>query len=246
MLGSTNNRIKPVAIFRHSATEGPGYFATYLESKGIPWQLIKIDQGDPVPWDPTRFSGMALMGGPMSVNDALEWIPGLLELIKAAVSVDVPVLGHCLGGQLMAKALGGRVRANPVKEIGWGRVAVAENDEAKRWFGELREFESFHWHGETFSVPPGAQNIASSEYCANQAFSMGKHLAMQCHVEMTPQLIRSWCGEWHKELASLSERTESVQLPGEILQDVEARTGRLNGVARGLYDHWLSGLHTAL
>ncbi len=234
--------MKPVAIFRHSATEGPGYFATYLESRGISWSEIKIDQGEAAPSDPRGFSGLVFMGGPMSANDALAWIPGVLELIRTAVSLEVPVLGHCLGGQLMARAMGGTVTKNPVKEIGWGRVAVAANKEAKTWFGDLQEFESFHWHGETFSIPRGARNIASSEYCANQAFSLGKHLAMQCHVEMTPQLIRAWCEEWHKEVASLSVRTPSVQPPLEILRDLDARTEKLNGVARNLYERWISGL----
>jgi len=234
--------MKPVAIFRHSATEGPGYFAIYLDAKGISWREIKIDQGEPIPSDPRCFSGLALMGGPMSVNDPLAWIPGVLELIRSAVSLEVPVLGHCLGGQLMATAMGGAVTKNAVKEIGWGRVVVADNNEAKTWFGELREFESFHWHGETFSIPPGAQNIASSEYCVKQAFSMGKHLAMQCHVEMTPQLVRAWCEEWRNEIASLSARTQSVQAAPEIMRDLEVRTEKLNGVARGLYERWLSGL----
>src|SRR6185503_12178182 len=103
---------------------------------------------------------------------------------------DVPVLGHCLGGQLMAKALGGSVARNPVKEIGWGRVDVLGR-EGERWFGSLNAFQSFHWHGETFTIPAGAERIASSEHCANQAFALGPHLALQCHVEMTADLVRS-------------------------------------------------------
>ena len=190
--------MKPVAIFRHSVTEGPGYFATYLDGRSLPWREIKIDQGDPVPTEPGDFSGLVFMGGPMSVNDPLPWIEPVLGLIRAAVARDVPVLGHCLGGQLMAKALGAPVTRNPVKEIGWGSVSVAGSDEARHWFGKLREFESFHWHGETFAIPEGARVIASSRYCPNQAFAMGRHLGMQCHVEMTPALIRSWCEDWHK------------------------------------------------
>src|SRR3954463_16758094 len=99
-----------------------------------------------------------------------------LALIRQAVERDVPVLGHCLGGQLMAKALGATVSRNPVKEIGWGTVRVAEDEEARRWFGETGEFLSFHWHGETFTIPAGASLIASSSHCPNQAFSMGPHL----------------------------------------------------------------------
>ena len=114
--------MKPIAIFRHTSTEGPGYFATFLTERSLPWKLIHIDQGHPVPQDPTQFSGLAFMGGPMSVNDPLPWIPPVLELIRSAVRDDIPVIGHCLGGQLLSKALGGVMSRNPVKEIGWGQV----------------------------------------------------------------------------------------------------------------------------
>src|SRR3954451_9777456 len=92
--------MKPVAIFRHAGTEGPGYFATYLDEHRIPWRLVKVDAGEEIPADPREYSGLAFMGGPMSVNDPLPWIPRVLALINGAVAADVPVLGHCLGGQL--------------------------------------------------------------------------------------------------------------------------------------------------
>ena len=91
--------MKPVAIFRHARSEGPAYFATYLERRAIPWKLIALDEGRAVPKDARRFSGFAFMGGPMSVNDDLPWIKPALELVREAVRKDVPALGHCLGGQ---------------------------------------------------------------------------------------------------------------------------------------------------
>src|SRR5262245_55774807 len=114
--------MKPVAIFRHLAAEGPGHFVTYLTRRNVPWRLVRIDEGEAVPGDPAGFSGLVFMGGPMSANDRLPWIDEILALIRAAVASDVPVLGHCLGAQLMAKALGGEVTRNAVKEIGWGKV----------------------------------------------------------------------------------------------------------------------------
>jgi GMP synthase-like glutamine amidotransferase len=178
----------------------------------------------------------------MSVNDPLPWIPGVLALIREAVSREVPVLGHCLGGQLMAKALGVAVTRNPVKEIGWGTVTIPDDPLARTWFGNVREFLSFHWHGETFALPPGARLIAASEYCPHQAFAMGLHLGMQCHVEMTPALIRSWCHDWHKEVTSLAARTPSVQTPEEIQQDLEDRVRSLHRTADRLYERWALGL----
>jgi GMP synthase-like glutamine amidotransferase len=234
--------MKPVAIFRHAASEGPGYFATYLDRHRVPWQVIKVDQGEPVPSAPGDYRGLVFMGGPMSVNDDLPWIAPVLRLIRAAADTGVPVLGHCLGGQLIAKALGGAVTRNPVKEIGWGRVEVVKNDAAAAWFGELSAFDSFHWHGETFSIPPGATRILSSPYCENQAFVMGPHLGMQCHVEMTPELIRAWCQDWEKEVEALARRVPSVQTPAQIAEGVEGKTRALNAVADRLYDRWTAGL----
>ena len=235
--------MKPVAIFRHALTEGPAYFATYLAGRGIPWRLVKIDEGEPVPPDARDFSGLCLMGGPMSVNDGLPWIPKVVELIQGAVDAEVPVVGHCLGGQLMAKALGGEVTRHRVKEIGWGRVDVIENAEAERWFGPgFRSFSAFHWHGETFSIPPRALRIASSPYCENQAFALGKHLGLQCHVEMTPELIRTWCLDWQKEVQSLAARMPSVQTPAEMTDALDAKVQHLNAVADRVYERWIAGL----
>jgi GMP synthase-like glutamine amidotransferase len=235
--------MRPVAIFRHAPTEGPGYFATYLSRHGIPWCLIRIDESDPVPGDPGAFSGLALMGGPMSVNDALPWIPAVIGLIRAAVDAGVPVIGHCLGGQLLAKALGGQVMRHRCKEIGWGRVDVCEGAEAARWFGpDLHSFSAFHWHGETFSIPPGAARLASSPHCENQVFAYGPHLGMQCHVEMTADLIRSWCADWDREVRSLAARAPSVQTPDEMCEAIDARVRDLNAVADRVYGRWSAGL----
>jgi GMP synthase-like glutamine amidotransferase len=234
--------MKPVAIFRHVATEGPGYFATYLDRAGVPWRVIKVDEGEPIPADPAGMSGLVFMGGPMSVNDDLPWIAPALRLIRAAVDSGVPVLGHCLGGQLMAKALGGVVTRNRVKEIGWGKVDVLQNDIAAAWFGDTpRSFDSFHWHGETFSIPPGATRLLSSPHCENQAFAMGQHLGMQCHVEMTPALIRAWCRDWEKEVESLARRTQSVQTPAQMMEGLDAKVRDLNAIADRLYDRWVTG-----
>ena len=233
--------MKPIAIFRHSPAEGSGYIAEFLDDCGLSWQLIRIDAGDAVPVDSSKFAGLVFMGGPMSVNDDLPWIPPVLELIRDAVKRDVPVLGHCLGGQLMSKALGGQVTRNPVKEIGWGNASVSVNDTAQAWFGGIQKFEAFHWHGETFSLPEGAVHLLSSAYCANQAYALGKHLAMQCHVEMTSQMIRKWCEVGASEIAA-SAASPAVQAASVIQNKLNDNLPQLRAVARQLYQRWVEGL----
>jgi GMP synthase-like glutamine amidotransferase len=113
--------MKPVAIFRHAPSEGAGFFSEFLKQHNISMELIKIDEGAEVPRDPLTYGGLVFMGGSMSVNDELPWIDPVCSLIREAVANNVPVLGHCLGGQLMSKALGGTVGRNPVKEMGRGQ-----------------------------------------------------------------------------------------------------------------------------
>jgi GMP synthase-like glutamine amidotransferase len=233
--------MKPVGIFRTTATEGPAYFATYLERRSIPWQIVALDQGEPVPRNIRSFSGVAVMGGPMSANDDLHWIAPLLEFLRNAVRQDVPMIGHCLGGQLMSRALGGAVKANPVREIGWGEVRVADNGVAREWLGDLQAFETFQWHGETFSIPPGATRVLENAHCANQAFAIGKHFGMQCHVEMTGELIRVWARGGAEEIAAAAA-SPAVQKPEEMERDIEARLQRLHEVADRIYDKWTENL----
>jgi GMP synthase-like glutamine amidotransferase len=234
--------MKPVAIFRHSPTEGPGYFATYLDAHGIPWRLIALDAGEAVPSGPGEFSGLVFMGGPMSVNDDLPWVPPVLQLIRSGVAQQTPVLGHCLGGQLMSKALGGKVGRNPVKEIGWGDIEVADNPVAREWFGPgLKRFESFHWHGETFSIPPGGVRIMGNRNCENQGFVIGNSLGMQCHVEMTEQLIDSWCETGAGEIEQ-SRQSPAVQTEGQMKAKMQEKIVAMRRVADRLYDRWIQGL----
>lgn len=233
--------MRPVAIFRHSPTEGPGYLATCLDRSGIAWRIVAIDESEPVPGSPDDCSGLVFMGGPMSVNDDLPWIPPVLKLIRAAVARDVPVLGHCLGAQLMSRALGGVVSRNVVKEIGWGEVTLARNETARAWFGESRAgFVTFHWHAETFSIPRGAVPVLSSAYCQNQGFALGPHLALQCHIEMTEDLVRSLCGSGRRQIARGG--SPGIQSVERISERLGLRVDALHQVADRVYSRWIAGL----
>ncbi|MDL1859511.1 type 1 glutamine amidotransferase [Betaproteobacteria bacterium PRO7] len=255
MRSATSGIARPVAIFQHDRDVGPGYFETWLRERELPYALIRIDRGEPVPADPREFSGLCFMGGPMSVNDPLPWIEPACALIRAADAAGVPVIGHCLGGQLLAKALGVPVTRSAVKEIGWGALRVTDAQLAAAWLGveSLAGVEFFQWHGDAFELPPGARNFLASEFCEYQAYVIDRggyaHLGMQFHCEMTPALVNSWVADesWIVEIEEERRATggPAVQDAAEMLRDVHARTTRMNALAARLYDRWSRGLATA-
>ncbi|RKZ47493.1 MAG: type 1 glutamine amidotransferase [Gammaproteobacteria bacterium] len=232
--------MKPILIFRHIACEGPGYLGNYLTSRDIPFQTICLDQGDEVPEDPVAGSGLVFMGGPMSVNDSLPCLQQELKLIRMAQQENIPVLGHCLGGQLISKALGGEITSNPVPEMGWYPVAGYDNAISIDWLKGLPEkFEVFHWHGETFSLPEGAVPLLQSEVCKNQAFILGSNLAFQCHVEMQDNMVQEWFDVYQ---ADVPEPSASVQTRQQMLENLEQRIENSKAVADVFYEKWLSGV----
>jgi GMP synthase-like glutamine amidotransferase len=132
------------------------------------------------------------------------------------------------------------VTANPHREIGWHDIEVTAGAEARRWFGSTSAFEGFHWHGETFGLPEQCTRILSSRLCTNQAFSLGKNLAMQCHIEMTCDLVDAWCVSGADEIAE--HRGDGVQSVAEIETDLARRLANLHRVADSVYARWVEGL----
>ena len=232
--------MKPVLIFRHARTEGPGHFATFLDANRRPWRLVKLDEGEAVPDSSAPFAGLGFMGGPMSANDELPWTRAVLDLMRDAVAHKVPVIGHCLGGQLLARALGAKVGESPVKEIGWSRVEVEDTSLARNWFGSgLREFTTFQWHGESFAIPESGERILRGTHCRNQAFVVGdRHLGLQCHVEMTPEMIYSWCDTGAEEVRDAAT-SPAVQSVAAIQAEMKERLPALTEVAERLYRRWI-------
>jgi GMP synthase-like glutamine amidotransferase len=244
--------MRPVAIFQHAPDVGPGYFKAWLDQHAIPSRLFEPYRGDAVPADATGFSGVCLMGGPMSVNDPLSWLEQELRLVRAADAARVPVIGHCLGGQLLAKAFGAPVSRHAVKEIGWGEVQVTDRTLAARWLGEPGRvsFEMFQWHGDTFALPAQARNFLASGLCERQAYVIERegfaHLGMQFHCEMTPELIEAWTGDpvWIEEVETERRATggPGVQDAEQMRDRAEARCTAMNQLAAQLYSRWSDGL----
>jgi len=233
--------VRNVAIFRFSPTEGPGYFADWLERNGIGWQLVALDDAAPVAPDPRTYAGIGMMGGPMSVNDDLPWVEPVCVLLRAAVAAGVPVIGHCLGGQLLAKALGAPVTRAPVAEIGWIDVEVAARGAVGEWFGGRSRFETFQWHYDAFALPAGATRVLTNRHNANQAYVVDdRHIGFQCHIEMTRDLVETWLATGACELPQASQ--PALQTAADIRRDLDAHVASLNAVAGAVYARWAQRL----
>ncbi len=235
--------MKPVHIFRYARTEGPGHFATFLAEHHVPFHTVCLDENDPVPESSAEFAGLGFMGGPMSANDELAWTQPVLRLMRDAVGRGVPVIGHCLGGQMLARALGGVVSRNPVKEIGWVPVTVEGNDAAREWLGDARGFDTFEWHNDTFTIPPGGERILVGEHCPNQAYVVdGRHLGMQCHVEVTAEMIETWCHVGIDDIDEAIGKSPAVQDALTIRALMLDNLPRLTETANRLYTRWIEKL----
>ena len=231
----------PIAIFRFSPTEGPAYFSEWLDAHGFAWQLIALDAGASVPSDARAFGGIGMMGGPMSVNDALAWTAPLGALLRDAVDAGVPVLGHCLGGQLFAQALGAQVTRTPTPEIGWHDVSVCDDAARHHWFGGRDAFSAFQWHYDAFALPSGATRVLTNPFNVNQAYVVDdRHIGFQCHIELTRDLTETWLASGAGELPAQS--TPAVQSAGDIRRELDARIATLKLLAGDVYARWTQGL----
>lgn len=184
-----------VLVFRHVPFEGLGLIEPPLEAAGARIEYADLYQPGSTPPETAAFDGLIFMGGPMSVNDDLPYLQWEMRAIRDAIERGQPVLGICLGSQLIAKALGARVYRNARKEIGWFDVELTEAAGQDPLFaGPSRREAIFHWHGETFDLPAGAVLLASSERTPHQAFRIGdRTYGFQFHLEVTPAMIADWC-----------------------------------------------------
>jgi GMP synthase-like glutamine amidotransferase len=229
--------MKPILIFRHIECEGPGYFAAMLERHRLPYRIVAVDRGQAIPASTSEAGALVFMGGPMSVHDPDPWIQDELNLIRIAIHEGMPLLGHCLGGQLISKAMGAAVTFNPVREIGWHRVDRIAGAESEHWLAGLKfPVELYHWHGETFALPPGVTPLLRSAFCINQAYAKENILVLQCHVEMEPAMVNEWAGLYADQIA---EPTLSIQSHEQMNANLDERIRKAQRVADVLYTEWL-------
>lgn len=219
-----------VVAFRHVPFEHLGLIAPALSRRGICYEYVDLFHNPEATVDWEGAGGLIFMGGPMSANDELPFIQRELQLVEQAHRAGKPILGVCLGAQLIARALGARVYRNAVKEIGWAPIYWREAAKEDRLF---RGFESpedvFHWHGETFDLPPGAAWLAYTEHCRHQAFRLANTYGLQFHLEVTPEMIAAWC-------AADENSGDMRELQSPI--DPHANAGRLAELADRVFGRW--------
>jgi GMP synthase-like glutamine amidotransferase len=189
-----------VHVFQHASFEDLGSIRGWLNARGAEVRYTRLYTGDPLPVL-DQIDMLIAMGGPMSVNDeaALPWLKAEKQAVREAITMDKPVLGVCLGAQLIASALGARVYGNAVKEIGWFPIQGVQGAESA--FSFPSESRVLHWHGETFDLPPGAIHLAKSEACKYQAFQFKQNvIGLQFHLEMTADSLRALVNNCRNEL----------------------------------------------
>jgi GMP synthase (glutamine-hydrolysing) len=184
-----------IAVIRHVPFESLGSLEDALNLAGLKYQYFDLFTGQqPPPIE--AISALISLGGPMSANDPLPFLTSELRLLESALRAGKPLLGICLGSQLLARALGAHVYANPVKEIGWFPVQFTSEAQSDPLFQGLRKPETvFQWHSETFDLPQNSVWLASSDTCPHQAFRSSQAWALQFHLETTPAMIAEWCAE---------------------------------------------------
>jgi GMP synthase-like glutamine amidotransferase len=231
--------MKPVLVLQHLSADGPAYLGDWLRREGRPFEVFDAERGHDFPKAIRGYAALAILGGEMSANDPLRSLRDAERLILDAMQADVPVIGHCLGAQLMARALGATVEPSAVPEVGWHPVQVLPRASARRWFGERTQAVVFQWHYDAFDLPAGVELLARSEACPHQAFSLGPHLAMQFHVEVDAAKVAAWAGA-HDERFRAAGDVPTVHSPERMIAGVAAHLARQQRLADRVYAQWMS------
>lgn len=227
-----------VQAIRHIGFEDLGSFEAPLREAGFDIEYVDVAERDPSNLDPRGADLLVVLGGPIGVYDheAYPLVTSEIALLRARLVANRPTLGICLGAQLMAAALGARVYAGAVKEIGWSVLDLSDAIEASP-LCVLRDVPVLHWHGDTFDLPDDATLLASTSLCANQAFSRGPNvLGLQFHPEVLERRFEHWLLGHANELA-----TAGIS-PITLRNDARRYAARLERAAVALLSGWLSQL----
>lgn len=223
-----------VHYFQHVSFEGLAAIEDWCNEREASLSVTRFFEDDFVLPETDDFDLLVVMGGPMSVNDDSQysWLSKEKRFIRNCIEADKPILGICLGAQLIASAMGAKVYPNRVKEIGWFPVKPMDSKTGIKLFPST--LEVFHWHGETFDLPPGSLLLSSSADCLNQAFLLrDRVIGLQFHLEMNPEAIKKIVSNCQHELIAGG----SIQTRDEIFYDMERRSEVLTPVLHGILDY---------
>jgi len=228
----------PIYIICHANCEPPGYLCSYFDKRNIPYRKINIIKNEISDIDLDATSGLTLMGGPYSVNEDHPWLADEIKLIQKAIVKDIPLMGVCLGAQLVSRALGAEVNTATNMQTGWHQIMLDTSKLASDQVLNLdNSFEAFEWHEDTFSVPSGATLLFKGCGPEAQGYLYGKVLTMQFHLEMTEHMVHEWLTRYND---CLPEPSDYVQSPEQITDRLSERLENLHAVADKIYDWWLS------
>ena len=227
-------------VLQHIACEPPGLYEDILRERESTITRVELDAGEPLPgW--RDFDAIVAMGGPMSVNDeeALPWLRAEKRLIAEAVREGKPFWGVCLGVQLLASSLGGRVYPGSRPEVGVLPISLTEDALLDPVFRGLpRDFLGLQWHGDTFDLPAGAVRLAGSVDYPNQAFRLRNAYGLQFHLEVSSEMVRDWAA-----VPAYAADLERVLGPGSakrLLRQVKVRVDDLRDQGRVMFERWLN------
>ncbi len=225
-----------ILVVQHVACETLGTIELALRAQGLSHRYIRIHEGDEVPAHLGDAAGLVVMGGPMSVYDhgRLPHLAQEMRLIESALALQRPVLGVCLGSQLLAHVLGARVYPGQAKEIGWHDVTLSQMaKQDATWAAAPDRFVGFHWHGDVFDLPSGTAPLASSELTACQAFRFGlSAYGVLFHMEVTPSQIDELAAAFPEELRQAGGSETALQ------EGAERHMAQLTEIGRGIFGGW--------
>ena len=230
----------PVLVLQHQTQDHAAHLRTWLDDRRIVHRILDSERGRAYPKSIEGYRALAVLGGEYGANDDRASLRDAERLIEQAFARDVPVVGHCLGGQLMARVLGATVRRSPLPEIGWCPVRWQADAAVDRWFGETPPARVFQWHYDAFDLPSGATLLAESDACPRQAFAFGRHLAMQFHVEVDAPKLQAWLAATDAAYAAAQiEHPGTVQSVPAIEADTPSCLPLQLSAADRVYRHWL-------
>lgn len=234
-----DERLRILIIEPHD-DDGPAHLARWLRRARRPYTVVSIEANVQVPASAEAWDAIAMLGGPMSVNDGRKpWLKRAQAFMQDAIARGRPIIGHCLGGQMLAKSLGAVVGPSPQPEIGWCDVEATDDPLAAEILGPERRLRVFQWHEEAFALPAGAVRLAGNAACPNQAFAFGPHVGLQFHVEVDDEKL----GRWHVEAgqgAAALRQFPNVQDEAAMRADTARCLADSQRLAERLYTRWLA------